>query len=347
MAMMRVAGEDPVEKLGIALNFGPAPVVEALFAPIQARVLQVAVRTGLIERVARGPVSEERLAAELELQETATRLICECLGAAGHLEQHMGEWTLTGRARRWLDPESDMSVLTYIAHTETYWDWWARLEEIARGGQPEQIHDIEPGDPAWEAYIRGQYELARLAAPEVARAIPLGREPRALLDVAGGHGWFAAALCRRHPQLRATVLDLPGSAAVGRRIMEEAGMAERVRHVEGDLNEADLGGPYDGALAFNIIHHLSPDEIARLLARVRDALRPHGTIAVLDLFRAPPDAEPDSGSLLGLFFHVTSGAETYAPQQLRDWLHDAGFSRPRAVPIRRIPAQTLYVAHRR
>jgi hypothetical protein len=48
-----------------------------------------------------------------------------------------------------------------------------------------------------------------------------------VLDIGGGHGWYSAQLCARHPQLTATVLDLPGSAAIGREIIAKAGLAER------------------------------------------------------------------------------------------------------------------------
>ena len=67
---------------------------------------------------------------------------------------------------------------------------------------------------------------------------------------------------------------------------------------------------------------------------------------VLDLFTAPGDRRPDTGDVLGLFFYLTSGAATYAPEDLAGWLAEAGFERPRGVRIRRIPNQTLYEARR-
>ncbi|MGH2978029.1 MAG: SAM-dependent methyltransferase, partial [Solirubrobacterales bacterium] len=170
--------------------------------------------------------------------------------------------------------------------------------------------------------------------------------PRALLDVAGGHGWFAAELCRRHPGLQATVLDLPASAAVGREILAEQGMADRVTHVEGDLMEAELGGPYDCALCFNIVHHLSPEANVELLRRINAALSPGGTVAVLDLFMPPPDTRADAGAMLGLFFYLTSSAATYTEKQLRDWLAEAGFERPRRIKLRRLPNLGLFEARR-
>jgi cyclopropane fatty-acyl-phospholipid synthase-like methyltransferase len=163
-----------------------------------------------------------------------------------------------------------------------------------------------------------------------------------LLDVAGGHGWFAATLCQRHPQLRATVIDLPGSARVGREIIAQAGLSDRVEHREGDMFSADLGGPYDGALVFDIVHHLSGEQVLALLRRVRQALEPGATVAVLDMFRSQARRQRASAAALGLFFHLTSGADLHSPQELAGYLREAGFSAPRRTRIRRIPDQALY-----
>jgi hypothetical protein len=336
--------ETPAEGLGLALNLVPMPAIQALYAPAIGRVLHVAARTGLLARLAAGPVDAEGLAAELGLRAEGTRHLLECLGALGHAEEARGGWRLTRRARAWLDPDGPRSVVGYVDHAHDYWDWWGGLEELVREGRSVEIHDAPPGDPSWERYGRGQYELARLSAPEVARALRLLERPRALLDVGGGHGWFAAELCRRHPTLRATVVDLPGSAAVGREVIARAGLSDRVTHREGDVREDPLGGPYDAALLFNVVHHLQPEEVRALLGRVRSALRPGATIAVLDLFARAPDERPDASAFLGLFFHLTSGAATYTVEQLADWLAEAGFGAPRRVALRRLPAQTLLEA---
>ena len=141
--------------------------------------------------------------------------------------------------------------------------------------------------------------------PEAAR-----RADSSALDVAGGHGWYAAALCQRHPSLRATVIDLPGSVAVGREIMRETGMEDRVTHVEGDMFEADLGGPHDVALRslLQIPDHLTDEQtVALLRTRVRAALRPGGTVAILDMFQPDADqARRSSAAIFRLFFTLTS-----------------------------------------
>jgi hypothetical protein len=249
-----------IERIGAALNLVPTPVGLAMFGMPIARTLQVAQRTGVFRELAAGPVSAEELAGRLDLREQGLALLLDALAAADVVRSGRdGRYALHKRVGKWLDPASPSYVGDFFADTAHYWDWWAGLEDLVRDGAHVELHDRPADDPYWRSYITGQYQLARLSSAAVARAVALPADARSLLDVAGAHGEFSMALCRRHAQLQATVVDLPGSARVGREIVAAAGMAERVRHIEGDMFAADLEGPHDGALAFNIVHHLSPE----------------------------------------------------------------------------------------
>ena len=147
-----------------------------------------------------------------------TRLLCENLAGLGILDQDGHTFSMSKRSRKWLDPASDTYIGTWLEHTASYWEWYGDLERIVREGGSFEIHR-EPAEDEeyWRVYITGQYEIARLSAGEVAKAIKLPPQPRPRCSTwPAAHGWFAAELCRRHPGLKATVLDLPGSARVGR-----------------------------------------------------------------------------------------------------------------------------------
>ena len=317
-----------------------------MFGMPMARVTIAGQRLGVFARLAQGRATAQQLAADLDLAPDGTMLLLDSLVALEHVDKRGGAYSLSKSGRKWLDPASRDYVGTYIEHCFDYWSWWDRLEGIVRTGEGIEIHDFAADDPHWNTYIRGQFELARISSPEVAKALRLPSQPKSLLDVAGGHGWYSAELCRRHPTLRATVLDLPGSAAVGRRIIAEQGMSDRVEHAEGDLMTAPLGGPHDGALVFNIVHHLSAEDNIALLRRLHGAVNEGGTVAVLDLWLPEGDARPDAAALLGLFFYLTSGAATYAERDVRGWLQEAGFERIRRVGIRRLPGQALFEARK-
>jgi 2-polyprenyl-3-methyl-5-hydroxy-6-metoxy-1,4-benzoquinol methylase len=344
---MRLAprGEDALERVAIRLNLAPLPGAVTMYGMPVARAVGVAQKLGLFGLLLKEPASARQIADRLELQLAGTRLLCENLVGVDVLAQDGESFSIDRRARKWLDPASDSYVGTWLEHTETYWAWYADLERIVREGGSFEIHR-EPAEESeyWRVYITGQYELARLSAAEVAKRIRLPASPVALLDVAGAHGWFSAALCKRHAGLQATVLDLPGSARVGREIIAEAGMSDRVEHRDGDMFSSDLGGPYDGALLFDIVHHLSAEQITTVLRRIREAMKPGGTVAILDMFRADGSRQRASAAALGLFFHLTSGADLHSPAEIAGYLREAGFDAPKRTRIRRIPDQELLQA---
>jgi SAM-dependent methyltransferase len=368
MDVMRLSlhGGNVAEWLALRAGVVPEAAGQAWGGMALSGILVTAVRTGLIERLAREPATAAELAAGLDLDPVPAGLLLECLRSSGHVVRHSdhrggpqdGRYRLSRRSRRWLDPQSPHSIAQFVAATGDYWDWWSRMDETVREGRPVGHHGAPPGDPYWRRYITGQFELARLSADEVAgklkpggkRGLPAGS--RSLLDIGGGHGWYSARLCHRNPGLTATVLDLPGSAAIGREIIAGAGMADRVRFRDGDATRDDLGDGYDAVLCSNLVHHLTVEQITRLFARIHAALRPGGVLAVLDGFTDSRNgaagfrSQPAQADILSLFVYLSSGSQIHTQAELREWLRDAGFAPPRRAGILRIPGQALYVARK-
>jgi SAM-dependent methyltransferase len=334
-----------IERLGLLLGKVPTPIGEAMYSMPVARSLQVAQRTGILGALAEGPREPGELAEHLGLQKTGTVRVLDVIATLGHVKENPdGRYEMTAGGRRWLDPRSDTYLGDFLADTAEYWDWYAGLEDLVRDGRHVELHEKDPDDPYWQSYIRGQYQMARLSSAEVAKAIPLARGAHSLLDVAGAHGEFSMALCRRHEGLRATVVDLPGSARVGEEIVAEAGMGNRVRYLAGDMFEVDYDGHYDGALAFNIVHHLSPEQSRALFARIRAVLRPGAPLAVLDLYDREGGKRANLASILGLFFHLTSGADTYGVDEVSRWMRESGYGPVDVKSFRTLPDLRLLVA---
>ncbi len=340
---LSLRGANPAEWLALRAGVVPTAAAEAWGGMALSGVLIAAVRTGITTRLAQHPSTAADLAADLGLDPVPTRLLLDCLRSGGHVSFHAGRYQLSRSSRRWLNPESELSVAQYVAGTSDYWAWWSGLDEVTRSGQPIGHHDAPPGDPYWRRYIFGQLELARLSADEVAKKLRLPRDPRSLLDIGGSHGWYSAQLCRRYTRLTATVLDLPGSTAIGREIIARAGMADRVAYRDGDATTDDLGSGYDAVLCFNLLHHLTADQTVGLFGRVHDALAPGGMLAVMDAFAEPRRPTSAQANFLGLFVYLSSGSRVNTPAQLNSWLREAGFGAPRRIRVLRIPGLAMYV----
>jgi SAM-dependent methyltransferase len=305
-----------------SLILGTDPYEQSFAGMIAARALISGCTLGVFDALAERPDRPEGLAERLELDALGMETLLTALRSLGWVEEREdGMLAPTEVAGRTLVSGSPESVARFIGAQNAYhWDTLGRLDEVMRTGRPAGWHEAGPDDPLWEAYIRGLYEVSR-AEHDGNAALVQVPDPREMVDVAGGHGAFAMAMCRRHPDLHATVLDLPASAAVGRRIVGEAGYADRVDFREGDALEADLGEDLDVVSVFNLVHHLSAEENVRLLGRAQAALRPGGCVVVGETERPEPGAPVHQmGALSGLLFYAISRARTYTVAEMTAWL---------------------------
>ncbi len=333
-----------LERVASWFNLAPLPVVQVFFGMMSSRTIMAGVRLGVYAALAEGPTTSEALAERLKLSVEGTRVLLEGLVSCEVVKRKRGRYELEDKARRWLDPRSPQYVGGFIEFNYAQWEWWSQLEDRVRTGNAVDIHGLAPEDPRWRDYIHAMHQLARLAAPEVASAVSLPRGAKHILDLGGAHGWFAAELCQRHRGLKATVLDLEGSVRVGREIIASAGLSHLVTHQEGNILSAELGGPYDAVLLFQVMHHLSPAQNVALLRRVRTVLAPKATLAVLEYLREEVEESPTASALIGLHYFLTSKAAAYTPAEVEGFLGDAGYRIVRTQPIRRLPLQTLLLA---
>jgi len=310
-----------------------------------ARAMITATRLGVFAAVAREPASAAALAGRLGLELPGVEALLGALVALGYLDvDARGAHRPTAAGAR-LDPGAADSVANFVgAYNSHAWSMLGRLDEVLRDSRTAASHRRPAEDPFWEHYIRGLFELSREGHEHNARLVPVS-EPGQLLDLAGGHGGFAMAMCARFPGLRATVLDLPASAAVGRRIVAEQGFADRVSFREGDALGDPLGERLDVISIFNLLHHLAPEQVRRLFGRALAALRPGGCLVVGETERAEPGETPSAaGAMSALVYFVSSGTRNYTRRELGGWLGEAGFAAPEVHRAERSPWRLIYLA---
>ena len=142
---------------------------------------------------------------------------------------------------------------------------------------------------------------------------------RRLLDIGGNSGEFAMRICRRHPDIRATVLDLPLVCDIGRAHVRSEPEAARISFISGNALEDVLPGDFD-LITFKSMLHDWPDGLAvRLLENATRSLAPGGTILIFE--RSPIEVadKPVPYWMLPmlLFFRSFRPAQFYADQLAR------------------------------
>jgi 2-polyprenyl-3-methyl-5-hydroxy-6-metoxy-1,4-benzoquinol methylase len=335
-----------LERAALLAGVVPVPLIDALIPLVQTRAMMAGVRLGVFEAIGQEARTTDEVAKACKVDPEGLRLILRVLVSMGYVESTGEAWRLTGLAERCLLPGGEMDLHGYVDFNYAQWDFIAHMEQALETGQGLGFHRTMGVDD-WRRYQQAMFELARTTAPVLASLVPVPPGATRLLDVAGAHGLHGAAICRAHPPMRATVLDLREALETARPLAAKEGFAGLVDHVEGDLMEDEWGVGFDVVLLSNIIHHFGPDENAAIARKARQALRVGGTVAIWDT-EAPSDEAPAEliGDAGALYFYVTSSARAWPFEQIERWLRDAAFAQVKTLRPARAPGRVLVTGTR-
>ena len=303
------------------------------------------VSLGVFEALQDGIHTADNLADRLGLHARALEMLLRVLVVCGYLEQQGDGFTLSPIARRTMVSGASMQLIGYLRFNYVQWEFIAHLEELVRTGHGCAFHEAMTEPTRWRDYQLGMLELARLEAAVVAPLIPIRRGATRLLDVAGGHGYFGATVCRRHPPMRCIVLDLPQANAHARALAIDHGLSDVVSHRDGDVLTSDLGR-HDVLLLFNILHHFPEHHVASLVKRAHEALTAKGTISIWEIEAPGKHSRVSTGDVASLLFRLSSTASVYHGDDYVRWLIEAGFKCVKVTRPRSTPGKVLVTAQR-
>lgn len=334
---------NPGEAAALLAGQVPLPLIDSVFGLLKVRCLMAAVSLEVFEALRDGPSAPAQLAGRTGLDAGALELLLRVLAFFGYIALDGDRFSLTGLSRRALLAGAPQDQTGYVLWNYTQWEFAEHLEELLRTGKGLDFHHTMTDQSRWGHYQRGMLELARFDAPVIARGVPVKPGAARLLDVAGSHGLFGAAICRRHPPMRSTVLDLPAAIEHARALAQSAGHGDLVDYRAGDLLADDLGSGWDVVLLSNILHHFSPEQNEQILRRVKSATSAGGTVAIWELERPKNGASAGPGDVAGLLFRLSSNASTYGASDYEGWLERAGFREVRSLRSLLSPGNVLVV----
>jgi ubiquinone/menaquinone biosynthesis C-methylase UbiE len=153
------------------------------------------------------------------------------------------------------------------------------------------------GDPEEaDAFTRAQHAGSMGPAVMLARNFDLAGA-RQLLDVGGGSGAFSIALCQRHPELRATVLDFPNVIDVTERFVSEARLEDRIDYIRADAVNGAWPAGQDLVLFSYLLSAVAESSFPLLLTKAWEALRPGGRLLIHDFMLDDSETGPTLAAL--------------------------------------------------
>ena len=337
-----------LERLALLSGVLPPGVFECWFGIMLSRTVMAATKLDIFESLAAGPLTADEVAVRCGTHPRATEKLLNALVGVGCVQVRGERYNLKRSARSWVLKDGknsfrDQNLLHYLE-----WHWWEHCEEYVRTGKPLRVHQTMT-EEEWGVYQRGMRSGIEMNAHWVARHLPLPRGARQMLDIGGSHGYFSVAICRRHPLLRATILDLPVAIKHAAPLLAREGMGERVVHRAGNALTEDLGTDvYDLVFMASVAHHFDETTNRQLMRRVAQALRPGGIVAIWEPVRQDRvNRIRQIGGLLDLFFGFFSEAGTWSRAEVAGWFQEAGLELLKARSPWMAPDLALHIGRRR
>ncbi|HEX7736682.1 MAG TPA: methyltransferase dimerization domain-containing protein [Ktedonobacteraceae bacterium] len=323
------------------LNILPTPLMDTPLAPGIAKALTTACELGLFDVLNERPMTLEELAARLECRPEGLRFLLNLLLVAGYLRLRGGRYRNRAVARRWLSQDSALNIAPYIIHSPDIIAIWEHLPEVVRTNSasvhmPYEDDSSRPEvQAALERHYAGLAALALVLGRELIYRARLPKDATRLLDVGGSHAAYSVLFCRRYPQLRATIVDLPPGIAAGKRTAQQSGMSERLDFVNQDIVREpfppEFEQSFDAACYFHIAHLLPAEVNEQLLARVARCLKPGGLLIYVDQLTDQGHFSRLGSAMVQLMGLTVSaiGGTCYPFSTVSGWLERAGCSHAR------------------
>lgn len=256
------------ERLALMSGKVPVPVLDALIGPLKARCIMTAASLGLFEALRERSLTAADLAGRCRVDAGSLELLLRALVVFDYARQQRGSrgagsagspgspgstdgadrFALTPLARRTMLADAPQALTGYLAFNAVQWRFLEQLDALLLTGRGLDFHATMTDPAEWQAYQQAMLEFARFDAPILAARVPVAPGAVSLLDLGGSHGLLGAAICRRHPPLRSTVIDLPSALPHARALARAEHLEDVVSHEAGDLLTADLGHERDVVL---------------------------------------------------------------------------------------------------
>ena len=303
---------------------GPARIIDLYCGFMISKTVFAAVEFGLFEAAGPEPATPAELAERCGIPERSARAMADLLADAGLLVRDGGGFRNASDAEAFLTGRGPADLRTMAR----YWDSvsypaWTHAVEAFRTRQ-----GVRPvlDEAQTEAYESTVALVTAETAADLARTYDFGRHRR-LLDVGGGYGTFVRPLLSAYENLTATLVDLPGVAAV------VAGQGvPRLTAVGADIFETPLPEGHDVILVANLVHLLPPDRIAELFRRLREAASPGTTLLLVDWWRTDLAPHPSARFGAGEFL-IISGGDLYQVDEVAGWLTESGWTFTGLTPL--------------
>ena len=316
-----------------------------------SQVLLACVRLDLFDRLSAGPQAIGQIAREGGLPIESADILVRAAISLDLLEWRAGDQVGLGMLGAVMVDNPALTALVRH-HQSVYEDLVDPLATLREPDRPTRLRNYwayardgrHYGEKQLDTTeVRDYSELMSasqpLVAEQVLQAYDFSRH-QCVLDVGGGQGTFLSHVARAHSGLQLKLFDLPAVAELARGRLAEAGLGHRIECIGGSFFEDPLPQGADLITLVRVAYDHPDDRVARILAAIREALRPRGGHLLLaEPLSGTSGAQAMGDAYFGLYLLAMGKGRARSAARLSELMTEAGFRDVRMVPTA-LPLQT-------
>ena len=267
------------------------------FGPIVFQATKSLLELGILDEVCRRRhkgISAEDIASNLELPEYGVKVLLEVGLSSDLVYLKDGKFSITKTGYFLLKDEMTRVNLNFV--DKVCYQGMSSLSEAIREARPAGLKALGEWETVYEglsslppdvqkSWFEFDHYYSDVAFPEVA-PIVFADNPKHILDIGGNTGKWAMFCAAHDPEVRLTLVDLPGQLDKARANIAAAGFEDRVTFHPTNLLRDDAPLPTNADIVWmsQFLDCFSPEEITDILRRVRMAIGAHTTVHILETF---------------------------------------------------------------
>lgn len=322
------------------------------FAPMCYQAIRTMLELGMMQAIndaGDAGITRKELAEKAKISEYGAGVLCEM--ALGMNVIKLSQDSEAGSADKekfvigkigWMLLEDDLTKVNFWFTNDICYEGAWKLKEAIINGKPEGLKvfgdqwttvyealSTLPDKPK-KSWFEFDHFYSDIAFPE-ALPIVFAEKPKTMLDIGGNTGKWSLACCRYNPDVKMTIVDLPGQANVAKKNAAEAGFADRIDFSMGNVLDDTTKLPEnpDAVWMSQFLDCFSLKQITKILKKVYEAATPETNVFVLEPLWDKQRFEASSYSLQATSLYFTcianGNSKMYRYEELVNAIGEAGF----------------------
>ena len=326
------------------------------FSPMTFQAIRALIELGLLQKISDSGddgITIKELAQASGISEYGVGVLCEMALGMGVLKiGNDGETTEDESASGlgklvlgkvgWFLLEDDLTKVNFNFTNDICYKGAFNLIDSIKNGKPEGLKVFgDKWTTVYEAlstlperekksWFEFDHFYSDVAFPE-ALPIVYAKKPKHLFDIGGNTGKWAIASCKYDKDVHVSIVDLPGQTAVAEKNAKDAGFADRISFVSGNVLDVNIKLPAgaDAVWMSQFLDCFSLHQITKILTKIYNSVDENCDVFVMEPLWDMQKFEGESYALQATSLYFTcianGNSKMYRYGELVEAIEKAGF----------------------